>query len=389
LHNTGISSNAPLSRTCVSTITGTGQTFIDAVNIIVPREQGGEIGDTLLYKTSDTKYYWLKGHQTLTGTASSNGSNCYDESELTTAGFKIIGFVGHRDGGECLIYCDLDSSGRPKAGSGEWDDYYDGTNSATPGPSTDRLQPIGNIRRRNGTSLNSYYGTWIASGSMEVSERLFENGTPNTHTWPVKRSVWNAVVENIMSNTAYSTTSGINSGSATVTVSTSKTTGTGSITYTTTEGSVTIDPADYDYDFNKWYKRKIMLQFPTTDGCMIDLCGRRATALLKNCNNTTKNSAGVAITYPAAKKCWEYAISGVSDFAAGEWWMTSIVELWYLLKNEPILRSKGLTIGATWYWSCTQNSAANAWNVNFGNGYVNNYSKSSARSVFAVSAFHI
>lgn len=316
-----LSSNNQCSVT--SLITATGESAVDSVNTIVAREYG-QIGDLLIYQSATSLFCWAKGNSGGTGAI---GSNTIEQTKLVNLGYTIVGWCIHKQGKDCLIASVSD------LGTAPW------------GDSTS----VSGVNTFSSIARNDNYKTWIASGSMETAENYFGNST-NQYALPITRATWDAAAMDA------------------------------SLTYTGTEGSVTISKADYDNDFNKWYRIKILLQFPAKGTCMQDKEGEANTKALINTQGTGSTYAG--------QKCYAYGVS-VTGFTAGNWWLPSVVELWYILKNKYLLRRKGMLITESWYWSSTQYSATLAWYVNMRNGYVNGNTKSYNYYVRAVSAFQI
>lgn len=357
--------NSSVSRSAISYVIETGQTFIDSINVIVP-ELDGQIGDCLLYNSKDYKFYWLKSNKSWT--ASDLGGSYVDATDLAESGYTRIGFLIRREGDECLIM----SLSNASSGS-KWDGEYNSDDSSTH-VSVPNVYTNSGIQARGTTS-------WIASGSMYMGEKYGEEQSNSyyQYTYPVSRDVWKTVVDAVFSNTSISSTTHPG-GSYSVTAG--EHIGVGSITYTSwvTE---TINPADYDYDFDKWYKDKILITIPATAGCMMDTHGGRA-----NTKALLEWAASNGRTVPAASVCnnWSVAVSG---FEAGQWWLPSVYELWCALKNYEILAKKGGNPTRTWYWSSTQYSGSYACYVNFSTGRVNPYTKSYSSYVRPVTSFKL
>lgn len=279
----------------------------------------------MLIYSSSKGFEWAKGGY---GSTTSVGSNTISQSKLTSAGYACVGWCIHKEGSDCLIASLADLS------TAKWSE----TQVVVPGVTT-----YSSIKRNDGDSA------WIAGGNMKVAESYF--GTSyNQYVWPVNRTQW---------------ADGVTAGT---------------LTYTGTEGSVTINPANYDNIMERWYRHKIALQFPSASGCMKDFKGKKNTAALIS-------YYGSGSTY-AFQKAYAHAVS-VTGFTAGNWWLPSIVELWYILKNKILLRRCGMPITESWYWSSTQYSATTAWYVNMTNSYVHTTGKSNPAYVRAVAAFKI
>ena len=342
------------SRSAISFCKDTGKTYIDSVNVLVEREYG-QIGDCLLYNTNTSTYCWLKSNAAWDAT--SKGSCTVNDTDLTAAGYKKVGFMLHKREDDCLLLsC---------ANTGYYK-YAEDTSTAISGVTT-----YSYIARENNST--STYNTWIASGSCYWAEQRYGQ-TVNQYSWPLPRYYWDLAKEAAYANTAAS--GEFTNGSYTVTAGDNGM-GTASITYKCTEGSVTIDPADFDWNFDKWYRKKVLLRFPASSGCMQDFDGRKNTKALVTSDIST----------PAADACYAYAVADVPDFAAGKWWLPSIVELWYMLVNIKILRAKGCPITISYYWSSTQASATTAWYVHVYYAGVYGRTKPSSYFVRSVAAF--
>ena len=79
---------------------------------------------------------------------------------------------------------------------------------------------------------------------------------------------------------------------------------------------------------------------------------------------------------------------------ADDWYIPSLGELYRIFINKKAINAalefaKGGKLQDSWYWTSTENSATNAWNLNLNDGYTSNWSTkaSSTGRVRAVSAF--
>ena len=97
--------------------------------------------------------------------------------------------------------------------------------------------------------------------------------------------------------------------------------------------------------------------------------------------------------------CYNYSSPNLNGHGnglkAGQWWLPSLGELYTIFANfEKINFALSLCTGAQLlaredYWSSTEGSATNAWNLNFYNGIQNNITKSAYQyRVRPVSAFY-
>lgn len=108
----------------------------------------------------------------------------------------------------------------------------------------------------------------------------------------------------------------------------------------------------------------------TADG---DYKGRSNTSEIVSSSSFSSDGSGYAPGY-----CHAYS---KGNKAAGSWWLPSLGELGMIWKYfEPINAALARISGATQlsvvpYWSSTEHSASNAWNMNMGNGGRWHYSK--------------
>ena len=344
-----VAGSSNYAAAAISFIKATGQTVTDAMNVIVPRDKG-QIGDVLLYHANG--FFWLKSYYS-TWNASSLGQVYCNAAKLSSAGYTPVGFLVERVGKRCLI-CALTDNSTGIA-------WSDDTSTQIPGVNTSTF-----ITRNDG------YETWIASSDQETAEDYF-GGSPYVYTWPIPRSVWNTVVGYVKSGTNVASTSFGENCSYTVTD------GVASITCAMTEGSRTFNPADWGYDFDRWYNYNVRAARPAKSGVVQKCLGRQNTIALYNSSVST----------PAADLCHTYGISGVTGFTAGNWWLPCVNELMMMNVHKRILNRKGAGIPQSWYWSSDQYSAALAWGVVAGTAGVNQDTKTNAIRVRAFSEFII
>ena len=123
-----------------------------------------------------------------------------------------------------------------------------------------------------------------------------------------------------------------------------------------------------------------------------DFAGRANTTAI--INGSTSGNVTNTEAY-AAGFCNKYARVNANGkgLTAGRWWLPSLAELVMIWANfdkinYALSKISGATqLQSTWYWSSTQISATNAWNLNLGGGYVNNHYKFNQLRVRPVSAF--
>lgn len=353
--------NSPVSASVVSYITATGETLIDAKNVIVD-EPYGELGDVLIDK-GGTKY-WLKSYASYN--ASSKGGAFCVSAALTAAGYTLIGILVDRQGKEAKLMS-LDDT------SAAW------SNDSTTSPNMDKY---GSIRRASKRRSAGYYDTWIASGSRERAESWY-GSTYYQFTWPFPRTAWNAMMDKVNSNTAGSDSNSTN-WSWTVTATSDGTgIGTASFTCKQTEGDVTFNPKDYGYSFDTWYKQEVEVQWPATAQAASDFKGLQNTKALMAWGGSSASTK-----CPAANWCNSYAKS-VTGYGAGSWWLPSCGELIKVMRLIKILKKKGTFPSELAHWTSTQcSSATNAWYVGFYSALVFYYTRSGSNGVRAFSAYH-
>lgn len=134
----------------------------------------------------------------------------------------------------------------------------------------------------------------------------------------------------------------------------------------------------------------------TTDrmAALNDFSGRANTTAIIN-GSTSNNVTNTE--YYAAGFCNKYSRTNVNGkgLTAGRWWLPSEGELIMILANfdkinYALSKISGATMmKTTWYWSSTQGSATNAWNLYMIDGYVGYGYKFSLGMVRPVSAFLI
>ena len=107
---------------------------------------------------------------------------------------------------------------------------------------------------------------------------------------------------------------------------------------------------------------------------------------------TISNEGRNQYVHPATQCCWRYHTYGTKQ---GDWYLPSAGELGYALArygsinlaidtlNTQYSTTLGIKFGKGYYWSSTQYSSSNAVFMNFGYGYVYNYSKHSFNYVRA------
>lgn len=367
IYNKLTSSNY-LSRAVTSVIDATGETFIDAVNTIVPRE-AGEIGDLLLYKGGT--YSWLKS--TVAYSATSLGQQAGILAEITAAGYKPVGYCWIKTGRDCILASAADLGGYA---------WSNNTTDLVPG-----MTGYSGVHFQAPEVAAGYRSNWIGPFSLYVSELRYPSSNPEWGDWqyvlPFQRSVWNTVVSKIESRTAASGT--MTSGSWSVAFNSSTNRWEGIITFShSAVGTRTVNVLDYDCNFDLWYKRAMIARLPAldkSDSAGGDRNGKRNTGCMLH-------FAGGS---PAATAAAGHAVSDCPDYGAGKWWLGSMGEWLEALRNIEIWHKKGCPFNMdSYYWTSSRYSSASAaWSVNALYAHVYYSSRTNGFQVRPFSAFHI
>lgn len=412
-----------LTRSAISTITGTGQTFIDAVNIIV-EEKYGDIGDILLRKTvtinntSVEKLFWLKSNaqwSQYSGAFGSTTASCSafatSGNHFTSAGYTVVGFVINRVKNEGLImsntiggipWCRTESyntSIEPAQQESKWKIQF--TN----------MPNINKARTRKSINRTTAY----ASLGLDMRERL--SAAYNQYSNPFPRSAWNAMMAAYQAGTA---TAGNASGGSTYdttdnwTWKTEKVAAGGSLTgntikatfnFKTSAGvqSTGLNPADWDFKFDRWYKdcMEIYNVAPNSaayaDSIGNELSGREQTRRMiefittYNADSSHTDKIQATASGNCAYACDLYSVISTSHalFGQHKWWLPNLTELTYATTKDKILYRKGIDLSGTYLWSSTQYSVGIAFLVSSdsSNCMSNNYYKYNTLNVRAVCAY--
>ena len=363
-----LQSTTSISASTVSYITATGETLIDAMNVFVDADKGA-IGDTLYYinTASYTGFKWLKSKA---GYNSASYGQVFARTALIPSSYVEVGVLVYKQGKQHLIMKNT-GQGIP------WcpQDYESVT---VPGVTT---------YSSSGNKVGDGTVCTYCSHSRAYAEEKW--GTSYyQYSWPFPKSAWDAMMAKVWANTAGSGSDSSN-WSWTVTASTTSGVGAASFTCTGPYGSMTCNPKDYKYDFDEWYKKKVLVQWPTTAPVAGDFEGRANTkSIVKWANGLT---TPLTTSNCAAKYCNDtVAASGVPGFTTGNWWLPSMGELLHACRNHALLKAKGTAILSTSYsvWSSTQYSAANAWNARYDGRLYDNPKRYGYR-VVAVSAFQL
>ena len=332
------------SISVISRIGGAGgvQTAVDSVNAICPKESL-QIGDVLLYHSAQNRYACAKGG---TFSATAVGGNIIDTARFSTGGWTCVGWVIERIGKKCWIASMNDL--------GSYQMCSDNTTTIT-GIYTDSGLTDGNGGRRYG---------WIASGSMERAEEIYGT-TRYTYTWPITRTEWVTAVDNAIVN-----------GLTTATI--------------TGADNITINTADYNNDFDTYYKQRVLVKFPMPFKSPAASHYGYALADENGDHNTARLLGDPNIDYdtfsaPAASACINYRVTGM----VSGWYLPALGQMWRMLRYYHRLVKCGCPITNTWYWSSTQYSSAGAWRVNFNSAYVDYLSRTYTGRVRAVADFQI
>ena len=134
--------------------------------------------------------------------------------------------------------------------------------------------------------------------------------------------------------------------------------------------------------------------------------GSSYSAAYKDYDGKTKCAAILANSVLGAESAADNAVVACNQYTrangngkgilAGQWWLPSIGELLMIWShkyaiNKALSQIKGATpLAESWYWSCTENSATNAWLLYLSIGYLSRWHTKVTHSfhVRAVAAFH-
>lgn len=321
-----------------------GRSVIDALNLVVPRSQG-QPGDVLLYRTADAQYFWLKvRNPSASWSAALLGQTVYDQAKLASAGYVEVGFMLYRRNRSCAVLSLAD------IGSAAW-------------ASASGLVP--NVA--TGTLIDIGTGTQAASAAFDLATA--EQGSINDVTLPVSRSVW----ENVIA----STVSGASASGSFTNGSWTTTGGVASITYLLHDTSFTINPADYAFDFDEWWKLCVRAKRDASSGI---------ASLAQAQQNT--GALVAAGGKPAASACRNYGLSGVPAFVAGRWHQPSVSDFVAAMPSLSLLRDKGV-LPSSRLWTSDQADDTLAWAVDFSNGRILTETKTTSRPVRAIAHIEI
>ena len=256
-----------LSRSAVSMIRETGQVVVDSMNFIDAKETLA-VGDFLLYRPADQSFYALKEPVVW---ATTPGVKAYSSSEITAAGFILVGRVFYRDGVECIIGSQLSGT------------YAFSTLTTFP----EGIVPFGvlNIKVTPTTTVVRSRGVFNAAlaSKFTIPSTVFDG------VFPVKVADWDAALAD---------------GST--------------ITYTIGSTEYTITPSEYNGTYMDFVNERILVVYPDyRPGCMLaDMNGKKNTKALVE--------SGYSV--PGAQAAYEYAVDGVPGYGAGAWWLPSAGE---------------------------------------------------------------
>lgn len=372
-----------LSTSVISLINASADTpliAVDAKNVFIPREKG-QMGDWLVYNTNTAEYCWLKSYwdvwncdpskttvDYVNGTPydSNNpfpvGQMYCNKIELNNAGYSAIGQCVERVGNTCLI-----ASMKDPSRSNDWIRPW----------AVDTTTLISGVN----TSESVYAG--IKSGGSAACGTCvpeFSYGTTGAaYGWPIPRASWDACCKAIALGNAASGT--FSTGSWSVTSGS-----VASITFThAVAGSKTINPADWGYDFDRWYDDQMVAIRPAPSGILADpYCGRRNTGVLRKLSSSTVDNS-------AARLAANQTVSDVPEYSTvGSFWLPSAGELYCACRNAIFLNSRG----GRWfiqdaYWTSDQSSDEEAWYISFQDGLISTDTKDNQYRVRPFTTFEI
>ena len=348
------SSTINVARAAVSYIAELGRSVVDSVNLCVPYADGGRPGDVLCYAPS-VGYFWEVSPRE-SWSADVVGQTYHDATTWPSS-FVRIGYCFWREGRSGLI-CAMSDSGKA------W--------------SSDTATQVPGIYTSGTIYQGKRLGTWI-SGIMEASEKRW-GSSYYVYSWPFPRATWNEMVTRIKAGTTGTWT--IGDSSYTITQDANG----GYVCTMTVVASTTFtcNPADYDYNFDRWYRENIEAATPGPAGTATAQHGtsRNDGVLNTRILYATGNSA-------AANYAVSYSVNA-PDYGAGQWYIPSLLELVRMMRIWPMLSDNGAGFSTGYaYWSSTQSSQQHAWSVALAYGRVSTGAKTSGYQVRLVSAFYV
>lgn len=345
-----------VSRSAVSFIAELGRAVSDSVNLCVPYKEGGFVGDILCYSASHG-YFWEKA---MASWDTSALGQTYHDATTWPSSFVRIGYCFHREGKHGLI---------TEMGNGQGLAWSSDTTTTVPG-----------IYTSTGIDNGDRLTTWIA-GCKEAAEARW-GSSYYVYSWPFPRATWNEMVSKIKAGT----TGTWSIGDSSYTISQDTNGGYSCTMNVVGVNSFTSNPADYDYNFDRWYRKNVEAKIPGTAGSITSTLpiggnqhdGIKNTRILYNTGNSD-----------AANRAVAYSVNA-PDYGAGKWWMPTLNELIRCCKVYPVLNKYGAGFSTDYaYWSSDQYNGTDAWYVNLDGGYVNAHTKAYGRRVRLVSAFEI
>lgn len=356
--STGSATN--VSRSAVSFIAEIGRSVVDAVNVCVPYEQGGFVGDIKCYSPTHGEF-WLKVDAAEWSTTSL-GQNYFDSTTWPST-FVRIGFCFWRQGQNGLL-CSMVNSGTTYA----WQ--------------TDTTE-ISGVFTKSLVWQGTRHKTWIA-GIMEAAEAAWGDTFYN-YTWPCPRSLWDAAVDAAKKGITASGECYDNQNPPQKQSTWQASNGVATITVLYYGGTANVNPADYGYNFDDWYAENVGVRIP----------GPRDTATALRDEKGTNND-GVRNTRimkqsgksPAADFALSFAVNA-PGYEAGRWWIPNLIELARMMRVYLRLNKAGANFTKTAYWSSTQYSSASAWSAHLYSGRVGNTTKTSPYLLRVVSGFFL
>ena len=345
-----------VSRSAVSFIAELGRAVSDSVNLCVPYKEGGFVGDILCYSASHG-YFWEKA---MASWDTSALGQTYHDATTWPSSFVRIGYCFHREGKHGLI---------TEMGNGQGLAWSSDTTTTVPG-----------IYTSTGIDNGDRLTTWIA-GCKEAAEARW-GSSYYVYSWPFPRATWNEMVSKIKAGT----TGTWSIGDSSYTISQDTNGGYSCTMNVVGVNSFTSNPADYDYNFDRWYRKNVEAKIPGTAGSITSTLpiggnqhdGIKNTRILYNTGNSD-----------AANRAVAYSVNA-PDYGAGKWWMPTLNELIRCCKVYPVLNKYGAGFSTDYaYWSSDQYNDTYAWYVYLGSGHVLNSTKTSGFQARLVSAFEI
>ena len=348
-----------VARAAVSFIAELGRSVIDSVNVCVPFAEGGRPGDVLCY-SSTYGYFWEKSPCS-TWNADELGQTYHDSTSWPSS-FVRVGHCYYRKGHTAKI-CSIVHSSEMTWGQTEIVSGVFTSNRINQGVNT-----IGNI------------------GAIGVLAEAIYADKYYQRVWPLPRTIWDEACD--------AAKAGATASGAAIVYSTGETSGTSyvasggvaTITVAAQNETLTVNPADWGYDFDLWYRENIETPVPGTGGTITQL--RNADGVNNDGIRNTRLLHLSANSTPAATYAINYSVNA-PDFGAGKWWLPTAPECIYMAKVKPLLHRNGCTFTTGALWTSDQYSQSSGWAFYMATGQISANTKTANGRVRPVSEIYI